>query len=62
MHLLWLPVVAILLLLFPGLALFRGGQSVYAPGGSDPEQLLRVRLARGEITREEYERTLPLLK
>jgi uncharacterized membrane protein len=43
-----------------------GAPRVVMPGGvqeaDDPLQILRVRLARGEITREQYEEMVRLLQ
>lgn len=49
------------LVIWGAVTLFRGSGRGHPPGPSDPEQILKERLARGEIDVEEYERRRDLI-
>jgi putative membrane protein len=53
------------LVVFGVVAIFRGdreSRSIQPPRGSDPQQILDERFARGEIDRDEYEARLHALR
>ena len=61
MGLIWIVLIAIAVVVVFRLARPGGGRDVRPPGES-PETILKQRYARGEISREEYERLLEDLR
>ena len=50
--------VGVGILLYALVARWQGGQGRGATGPDDPLALLKIRYARGEVTREQYQQTL----
>lgn len=57
MMLMWIPLVLVIVLLVPGVTHWTGSRR-----DDRPEDVLRMRLARGEITGEEFDRLMEKLR
>jgi uncharacterized membrane protein len=57
MMLMWIPLVLVIVLLVPGVTRWTGSRR-----DERPEDVLRMRLARGEITAEDFDRLMEKLR